>query len=139
MLSVEYDIDGFVPRKIECIDFVMVDHENGELADAPPNGHASPTALRRAPPLIGKCIHELQGGFDLQVVALMCGQGLTEHVDLLDKSLKEGLEAPEFPHPPIEGVLVYASSSTGASEAAGVRPVFGDPNAMAAMLARLGL
>ena len=33
---------GFRQRSIECLDFLMVDHENADLADMPPNGRASP-------------------------------------------------------------------------------------------------
>ena len=140
MLTVVYSTPTDLSNKIECLDFMMVDHENGQLADAPPNGHASPVALRRVSPLIAKCISELEHeDFELRVDRLMCGQGLTEHVDLIDESLKSGYGGDEgCPYPPIMGVLVYASSSTGASQAAGgvppPQPVFGDPNAMAAML-----
>lgn len=33
---------GLRQRSIECLDFLMVDHENADLADMPPNGRASP-------------------------------------------------------------------------------------------------
>ena len=55
-------------------------------------------------------------GFD--VVAVMCGQGLTEHVELVEKTLREGnpyMETGKYPD-----ILVYRAASTWASEENGV-------------------
>ena len=110
-------------ESIECMDFQMVDHVNGEIADKPPHGHASAQALRYTPPVIAKFINEL-AQWELQTVALMCGQGLVDHVDRIDAELKAGV-AGMFE--PVEGVLVYASSSTAASEDAGIpAPTWGN-------------
>ena len=119
--------------EIECMDFQMVDHRNGHLADQPPNGHASPAALEHAPIVIGKFISELQQ-WDLRTVAVMCGQGLVDHVDYIDEKLKAGVPGLWEPY---SGILVYASSSTHASEQSGVPPQMHNPAAIEAMMARL--
>ena len=111
----------------------MVDNRNGEIADQPPNGHASPKALKNAPIIIGKFLSELQQ-WGLTTVAVMCGQGLVEHVDYIDQQLKAGCPGM---WDPFDKVLVYASSSTHASEASNVPPNLYNRAAMEAMMARL--
>jgi len=120
---------------IECMDFTLVDTSNAAIADLPPHGHASDAALKHAPIVIGKFIAEL-AQWELETVALMCGQGLVEHVDHLDAELKAG--RPGL-FEPIEQMLVYASSSTHASQAAGASADVYNRRAMEAMMARLGL
>ena len=73
--------------------------------------------------------------WELQTVAVMCGQGLVDHVDFIDEKLKAGCPG----HwEPFEGVLVYASSSTYAAEESGLPPnMEAMPGAMEAMLRRL--
>jgi hypothetical protein len=115
--------------------FTLVDTSNAAIADLPPHGHASDAALKHAPIVIGKFIAEL-AQWELETVALMCGQGLVEHVDHLDAELKAG--RPGL-FEPIEQMLVYASSSTHASQAAGASADVYNRRAMEAMMARLGL
>ena len=130
MLTLVY---GDLSREIECMNYLMLDPENGELADRPPHGHASPLSLERAPFAIGKFIDDLLQ-WDLETVAVMCGQGLVEHVDYIDEALKAGRPGSWGP---FDGVLVYASSSTHASEAGGAAPNLYNQAAMEAMMARL--
>ena len=85
--------------------------------------------------VIGRFISELTQ-WGLQTVSLMCGQGLVEHVDHLDSQLKAG-DTDGGSWEPVEGVLVYASSATHASEASGGAPALGDPAAIEAMMRRL--
>ena len=74
-------------------------------------------------------------GWGLTTVAVMCGQGLVEHVDYLDAQLKAGCAGV---WEPLEDVLVYASSSTYAAEESGLPPnMEAMPGAMEAMLRRL--
>ena len=130
MLTLMYGLET-----IECMDFRLVDHENAEIADQPPNGHASAAALEHAPTVIAKFIWELAHGWGLTTVAVMCGQGLVEHVDYLDAQLKAGCAGV---WEPLEDVLVYASSSTYAAEESGLPPnMEAMPGAMEAMLRRL--
>ena len=133
MLSLVYGFDG----KVDCMDFCMCDNANADMADRPPNGFASPATLRHAPHLIGKFIEDLRG-FDLQAVGVMCGQGLTQHVDLVRARLKEGRDGT---HPPLDGLVVYAATSTAASEDSGIppAPMFSSEGAMAALSARMGM
>ena len=130
MLTLVYGLDS----EIECMDFRMVDHTNGHLADQPPNGHASASALEHAPIVIGKFMGELQQ-WDLKPVAVMCGQGLVDHVDYIDEKLKAG--CPRGLWEPFDDVLVYASSSTYAGESSGRPPQMNNPAAIEAMMARL--
>ena len=130
-------------RRIDALDFYMVDTENGEIADAPPNGHASELALARTPYLIGKIIEELEL-FGLTTKSVMCGQGLTEHVRLINEKLKEGSIAErgeEHGIRPMPGLVVFRATSTGASEDSGVPcPAFDfSPDALRAAAARMGL
>jgi tetratricopeptide (TPR) repeat protein len=122
---------------IECMDFVMVDNQNADMADQPPNGHASPLALEHAPMRIGVFIHDL-AEYELQTVAVMCGQGLTQHVAYIERKLREGHEGM---HPPIDStVIVYPASSTAASEDAGMpTPFMGSPLSEQAAMARLAV
>ena len=78
-------------------------------------------------------MHELSQ-WGLQTVAVMCGQGLVEHVDYIDEQLKAGC-ADHWES--FDSVLVYASSSTHASEASGAPPNMYNHAAMQAMMARL--
>ena len=136
MLSLVYG-NGMENREVQCMDFYMVDHEHAEIADQPPNGHASPQALQYAPMRVGVFIEELKG-YDLQTVAVMCGQGLTEHVDLIKEKLEAGCS--HGMHPPLNGLIVYAAASTAASEAIGTyEPIDSVARmaAMEAMMARL--
>ena len=136
-------VDGFKQRQLECLDFYMVDTKNGELADKPPMGHASEKALMYSPQIIGKFIEEV-GEYGLVTVSVMCGQGLTEHVQHIDQKLKQ-LSMAELGDEngilPMRKLVVYPASSTAASEDSGVRPPAFDfsDGAMAAAAARLGL
>ena len=78
---------GAVWCVVVAVDVQMVDTDNADIADQPPHGHASAQALEYAPIVIGKYIHEL-ASWELQTVAVMCGQGLVEHVDYIDQKLK---------------------------------------------------
>ena len=133
MLTLVYGLSD----EVQCMDFQMVDNRNADICDRPPNGHASPKALEHAPMRIGVFIEEL-ADYGLAAVAVMCGQGLTEHVALVERQLKQG--CPQGMPPPFEGLVVYAAASTAASEDSGVAPpLLSSPAAMAATMARLGL
>ena len=89
------------------------------------------TALKYAPHVVGKCIVELEA-WGLKTVSVMCGQGLTQHVALLDAGLKQGTKdvfGEENGIRPLEGLIVFRASSTGASEGSGVEPPLFDPDA----------
>ena len=104
---------------VQCVDWVLVDAEHADLAEQPPNGTASAMALAHAPTRIANFVHEVDAyGFD--VVAVMLGQGLTDHVDLVDRRIREGSD--DMDVPPKAGVLVYHASSTAASEDSGIPP-----------------
>ena len=80
----------------------------------------------------------------LKTVSVMCGQGLTQHAALLEAKLKQGSRdvfGEESGIRPIEGLVVFRASSTGASEESGVAPpeFDFDPGVMAASAARMGL
>ena len=67
----------------------------------------------------------------------MCGQGLTQHVALLEAKLKQGSRdvfGEESGIRPIEGKVVFRASSTGAGKESGVAPpeFDFDPGVMAA-------
>ena len=64
--------------RVEAFDFAIVDHQNGDIADAPPNGHASAQALAVVPEQIDATVYMLQK-CGLVVAAVMCGQGLKQH------------------------------------------------------------
>ena len=104
---------------INCVDWIMLDTENGDLADAPPMGKASPRSVEHAPTRIAVFAQEL-ATFGLDVVAVMCGQGLTEHVDLVDDTIRSGTDDAELDVPAVDGILVYRAASTAASEDNGV-------------------
>ena len=93
--------------------------------------------------MVGKCIVELEE-WGLKTVSVMCGQGLTQHVALLEAGLKQGSKdvfGEENGIRPIDGLIVFRASSTGASEESGVAPPEFDfnPGVMAASAARMGL
>ena len=115
---------------IECMEFTMADNRNGDIADQPPNGHASKTALEHAPMLIAKCIGDLME-YDLTTVSVMCGQGLIDHTELIREKLGQGFG--DF-CPPLGGLRVYRASATYASEEAGI-PMQMSDEAMEAMMA----
>ena len=101
---------------IQCLDWIMLDPENGDLADAPPMGIASENSLKYGPARINMFIEELHQ-YGLEVVSVMLGQGLTEHVDRVDRTLREGCDiAPKT----YKDVLVYHAASTAASEDNGI-------------------
>ena len=134
MLSIVY---GF-HSEVQSMDYIMVDAKNAHICDRPPNGIASPKALQYAPMRIGVFIGDL-AAHGLTVVAVMCGQGLTDHVTLVEERLRQGCE--NGMHPPYDDLIVYAAHSTAASEDAGI--AFGSGSAdwsgsMRAMMARLG-
>jgi len=107
--------------EIQCMGFQMLDSANGEIADKPPNGHASEAALRLAPVAIGKFIVELEQ-WKLRTVAVMCGQGLFDHVPLIDAGLKQGSKAQvgkSIGIRPMKDLIVYRAHTTGASMEAG--------------------
>lgn len=118
------------------MDFIMVDTQNGELADRPPNGIASKKSLEIAPSMIGKYIADL-ADFGLEAVSLMCGQGLVDHAELVEAKLKQG---DERCHPPYPDLIVYVAASTAASEFNGVAPpLLGSEGAVRAAMARMAV
>ena len=135
-------------ESVEALEWEMVDHSHAEMADAPPNGHASKQALKYVPILIAKIVHELTVDAGFEVVAVMCGQGLTQHTKLVDRTIKRGHETDYykkmkklgktggFRYPPREGVIVYRSTSTAASDMHGGPMVLPDDAAMRAREAR---
>ena len=137
MLSLVYGMRS----KVDCMDFVMMDRRNAEMADQPPNGLASPQTLMHAPMRMGVFIGEL-AEYELTTVAVMCGQGLTLHVPRVEMAPQEGHGNM---HPPIDpAVIVYAAATTGGGGGGGggggESHVLGtDPDlAMRASVARLG-
>ena len=105
--------------------------------------HAFPCCTVGAPKLIGKFIEEV-GEYELVTVSVMCGQGLTEHVQLVDQQLKQGSvsqNGKDFYIRPMAGLVVSPASSTAASEDSGVPPPAFDfsEGAMAAAAARMGV
>lgn len=108
---------------IECLDWIQLDPENGDMADAPPMGHASELSLKRTPLRLGSFIEDLQAR-GCEVTSCMLGQGLTEHVSLIESALKEGCileQGGEIARAgPFPNVLVYRAASTAASEDNGV-------------------
>ena len=78
------------------------------------------------------------------LVSVMCGQGLTQHVALLEAKLKQGSRdvfGEESGIRPIEGKVVFRASSTGAGKESGVAPpeFDFDPGVMAASADEDGL
>ena len=132
MLSLCYTVANGMDNVINCLDWIMVDESNGDLADKPPQGVASEQSLKYAPMRINMFIEELQEG-GLEVVTVMLGQGLTEHVDLVDKTLREG--SPVMKVPTFQDVLVYHAASTAASEDNGI-PLNPDPRSFDAIQRR---
>jgi len=108
---------------IECLDWIQLDPENGHLADAPPMGHASALSLKRAPLRLGSFIEDLQAR-GCEVTSCMLGQGLTEHVPLIEQAFQNGCRLEQGGEVatagPFPGVLVYRAASTAASEDNGV-------------------
>ena len=119
MLSLCYTEADGMDNVINCLDWITVDNANGDLADKPPMGIASEQSLKYAPMRINMFVEELQQG-GLEVVSVMLGQGLTDQVDLVDKTLWEG--SPVMKVPTFQDVLVYHAASTAASEDNGVPP-----------------
>ena len=74
--------------KVEGFTFAIVDSQNGDIADAPPNGHASAQALTLAPEQIDATVHRLQRS-GLVVAAVMCGQGLKQHSAAIHRRLAD--------------------------------------------------
>ena len=132
MLSLCYTEADGMDNVINCLDWITVDNANGDLADKPPQGVASEQSLKYAPMRINMFIEELQEG-GLEVVTVMLGQGLTEHVDLVDKTLREG--SPVMKVPTFQDVLVYHAASTAASEDNGI-PLNPDPRSFDAIQRR---
>lgn len=114
MLSLKYGPHG----TIDCMDWVMVDGSNGELADRPPRGYASDSALEWAPMRIGVFASDL-AKYGLRAVSVMLGQGLMDHVGRVEESLAAGHATM---HGAFPGVLVYPASSCAASEDSGELP-----------------
>ena len=113
-------------RTVECLDWGMVDNANGDLAERPPHGRASRKALAHAPNLLATFIHKLRDR-GLQVVGVRCGQGLTDHVDLIEATLARGVAARSEANknlnlvavPPRADIIVYRAPSTCAGEDSG--------------------
>ena len=103
---------GSVPigREITCMEWSVVDTEGGDVVDQPPQGHASPKALERAPARIGCFVRDL-ALHGLTAVSVMLGQGLTQHVEHVEAKLREG-----FPgvHEPYADIVVFHASTTNA-------------------------
>ena len=106
---------------VECLEFQMADHENGDMADAPPNGQASQSSLKHVPILLAKCIADMQQ-YQLETVSVMCGQGLTEHAQMIQAKLRAGGEPVGDFCPAMPQIRVYRAASTYASEEAGLPP-----------------
>ncbi len=148
--------------RVEAFDFTVVDSQNGDIADTPPNGHASVQALTMVPEQIDAVAHMLHRS-GLVVAAVMCGQGLTQHsaathrrpADLQLAREPAGAQVSCAPylrllHPPTPGLslpaaqapaapFVYAADSTAASEDSGAPvPFMPSPDAMYAGLLRHG-
>ena len=145
-LTIVYGVKG----DATCVDFCMLDHENGEIgeegecnkrselrccksmnqtnlsfrilkslcfscsiADKPPNGHASYMSQCAAPIRIGIFIEKLKVEYGFKTIALLCGQGLIDHIALVKQRLEEG--PPNKEHPPLKGIMVYRARGTAAS------------------------
>ena len=132
MLSLCYTVVNGMDNVINCLDWIMVDESNGDLADKPPQGVASEKSLQYAPMRINMYVEELTER-GLEVVSVMLGQGLTDQVDLIDKTLREG--SPIMEVKTFDDVLVYHAASTAASEDNGV-PMNPDPRSFDALMRR---
>ena len=132
MLSLCYTEANGMDNVINCLDWIMVDEANGDLADKPPQGVASEKSLHYAPMRINMYVEELTER-GLEVVSVMLGQGLTDQVDLIDKTLREG--SPIMKVKTFDDILVYHAASTAASEDNGV-PMNPDPRSFDALMRR---
>ena len=136
--SVTYGFPRWNQQTVNAVDWYVVDTKNGELADKPPNGFASEKAMEVVDIRLGIFIAEAES-YGLKVVAVCCGQGLTDHVAFLEKRLK----APQEPshegqvklRPLDDAVIFHRASFTSASEIGNVvnQP---DPRGFMAMMAR---
>ena len=132
MLSLCYTVANGMDNVINCLDWIMVDEANGDLADKPPQGVASEKSLQYAPMRINMYVEELTER-GLEVVSVMLGQGLTDQVNLIDKTLREG--SPIMEVKTFDDILVYHAASTAASEDNGV-PMNPDPRSFDALMRR---
>ena len=132
MLSLCHTHANGMDNVINCLDWIMVDEANGDLADKPPQGVASEKSLHYAPMRINMYVEELTER-GLEVVSVMLGQGLTDQVDLIDKTLREGSSIMQVKT--FDDILVYHAASTAASEDNGV-PMNPDPRSFDALMRR---
>ena len=70
---------SFGCRKVDGVQFKRVDRENADALEAPPNGHASSTALKAVPGEVCELLASMQE-LGLEAASLVMGQGLTAHV-----------------------------------------------------------
>jgi hypothetical protein len=124
MLSLVYGpTSSFKMGNILAAAFIMTDADNGEMADRPPNGHASQRTLTHAPPLIHNFIEKVERR-GLSVKTVMVGQGLFDHHALVrERLVAEG-----------HGAFVYQADSTAASEDAGIPPRHSEEGMRAKMI-----
>lgn len=66
-------------RKVDGVHFKRVDRANADALEAPPNGHASSTALEAVPGEVCNLLGSMLG-VGLEAASLVMGQGLTAHV-----------------------------------------------------------
>lgn len=118
---------------IPCITWYQCDTNHGNAAMEPPNGHATRRTLEETPHLLRKVVQELRQR-RLVVVAVMCGQGLYDHTDVVESVFQAERDDGAAPFP---DVIVYRPSTTHASVLAG-RQNQTDERMVAAQLA-LGL
>mmetsp|Transcript_67509 Transcript_67509/g.166771 ORF Transcript_67509/g.166771 Transcript_67509/m.166771 type:complete len:117 (+) Transcript_67509:804-1154(+) len=89
-----------------------------------------PTGTRRrvhsnTPRCVSVSSSRISRAIGMKTVAVMCGQGLVDHVDLVRDRLEQG-GAHEYMgktfnmHPPYKDLIVYPANSTAASEDSGI-------------------
>ena len=66
-------------RKVDGVHFKRVDRANAAALEAPPNGHASSTALEAVPGEVCNLLGSMLG-VGLEAASLVMGQGLTAHL-----------------------------------------------------------
>jgi hypothetical protein len=74
---------------IECLLWKMVSPDGGEVTELPPNGQATPTALKRAPLIIATVVENFWKDLGITVDSLTCGQGLVDHYKMVGGVLKK--------------------------------------------------
>merc|ERR1712183_128839 len=106
MCSLTYLDQSYEKHKLDAVDFRCVDFDNGPQLELPPDGHASKSALNGVQKIILQFCAELKER-GIQATSLMLGQGLTDHVNLLEPIASKVFDR----------VMVYPAMTTGASMA----------------------